>query len=133
MTSSDNMDETTKNFWIAVAEVEAQAKANPPVLREWRAYYDPETKIIHKHGSVDAGTPSEEPYILLTRDDILKINDFGISKVIDGKLVKEIPAIQPPGLKFEKVKNAEEAKWKTDQSNMLIIGKDNGWDDKNNS
>lgn len=111
--SSEEMNETTLNFLKAISEYKEEP-VKPIVIK---LTYDPETFIV------DGLTfdETDKPWIEITREQYDKAIYARKWKVVDGKLeeIVKVRTIQLPLVKGDK--------WHTHESNMLIIGKDNGW------
>ncbi len=114
MTSSEPMNETTKNFLQAIREYKEPPPPPKPIIK---LTYDPDTKYVTGYTFED----TTEPYVEITYEQWKSGFYYQSLQVVDGKPVR-----------IERNRKAQLAlvpgsRWFTDQSNMLIMGKDKGW------
>lgn len=119
MTSSNNLNETTKNLLIALSEY----KEEQPVPVVIKLTYNKETGLVDGFTMED----TDKPWIEITREQY----DSGIIakklRVVNGKLEE---VTRDNSIKLPLVKGN---RWRTTESNMLIIGKERGWNERGNS
>ena len=114
---------------INQAELEKALKEFVPPTPEaivFKFIYDP------KSGYVTACTvhDTDQPFIVVTAEQYDAYKGK-LWKLVDGKLVERkymFPHEEPEGPPV-----VEGSTWKTTEDNMLIMGNDKGWDDRNNS
>lgn len=118
MTSSDDMNETTKNFLIALSEY------NPPVCKPViiKLVYDADTGIVE---NIEFGD-TDKPYVEISREQYEAGVHFRRLRVVNGKL-EGIPKIR-----IKKLALVDGNTWHT-TNNMLIMGNERGWDERRNS
>lgn len=119
MTSSSNMNETTKNFLQAIKEFNPKKPA-PIVIK---LTYDPITNIVNGLTFED----TDLPWVEITREQYNAGIQYKQLKVVDGKLEEILR------LKLKKLPLVQGNKWYTQANNMLIIGNERGWDERRNS
>jgi hypothetical protein len=117
--SSDNLNETTKNFLKAISEYKLEP-VKPIVIK---LTYDPITNIVNGCTYDD----TDEPWIEITREQYELGIHYKKLKVVNGKL-EEIPRI-----KIKQLALVEGSRWFTTKENMLIIGDERGWDERRSS
>ena len=119
MTSLENMNETTKNLLKALAEYV------PPIPKKIviKLLYDEITGDVYSFTFED----TDKPFIEISREQYNANLHLKKLKVIDGKLV-EIK--KDHSFKLPLVNGTT---WFTTSENMLIIGKEKGWDARTNS
>ena len=114
--SSNIMNETTKNLIQALKEFKPE-QPKPVVIK---LTYDPLTNIVDGFTFEE----TDKPWIEISRQQYDEGIHFKKLKVVNGKL-EEISRIR-----LRKLPLIKGNKWFTDKDNMLIIGKDNGWDER---
>lgn len=93
---------------------------------DFRAYYDETGKVLFFTGS---GFPKEGTYINISKEVYVKYSDWRYLKVIDGKLVEEMPSAVF-NFKLQKVKNG---KFKTVKNHAgLLLEKDETYNEIDN-
>jgi hypothetical protein len=119
MTSWDNLNETTKNLLIALENYKVE-QPKPIVIK---LIYDKDTGLIE-------GITTEEtnkPWLPVTKEEYNAGIPYKALKVINGKL------IPMPKIHFKLLPLIKGNRWFTTKENMLIIGNENGWDERGNN
>lgn len=118
MTSSDNLNETTRNLLIALSEYV------PPVCKPViiKLTYDATTGLVDGLEFFD----TDKPYVEITREQYEAGVHFQCWRVVDGKLTRI------PRIRLKQLALVPGSKWYT-TNNMLIIGNERGWDERGNS
>lgn len=119
MTSSSNLNETTKNLLTVLNEY----KEKQPVPVVIKLTYNPHTMLVDGFTMED----TDKPWIEITREQYEAGFETKKLRVVNGKLEE----ITKDNLK--KLPLVEGKRWKTSASNMLIIGNERGWDERGNS
>lgn len=114
MTSSNTMNETTANLIKAINEL----VVTPAPKIAFKLTYDPETNYVT--GCTCDNTAL--PFIEITREQWEQGLHYKKLQVIDGKIA-EVTKHYVTTLRL-----MAGNRWFTDSSNMLIMGKDRGWD-----
>lgn len=114
MTSSEPMNETTANLIKVLSEYVEPEPAKVVI----KLTYDPVTSIVTGWTFED----TTEPFVEITHEQWK--NNFHCQplKIVDGR-----PVVRERHRKVE-LRLVPGSKWTTDKSNMLIMGKDRGWD-----
>lgn len=117
--SSENLNETTKNFLKALEEY----KPADPVPVVIKLTYDPNTNIVDGLAFED----TDKPWVEITKEQFDSGIHYKKLKVVNGKL-EEIPLEV-----WNKLALVEGDKWHTLESNMLITGNERGWNERGNN
>lgn len=118
MTSLDDMNETTKNFLLALSEY------TPPISKPVviKLVYNADTGIVE---NIEFGN-TDKPYVEISREQYEAGIHFQQWRVVNGKL-ESIPRVRT-----KKLALVNGNTWYT-TNNMLIIGNERGWDERGNS
>lgn len=110
------MNETTANFLKAIQEYKPQ----PTVPVVIKLTYDPETMYVTGCTFED----TDEPFIIITHEQWKNGFHCRPLKIVNGQ------AVPIERIRKRELQLVPGSTWFTDRSNMLIIGKDKGWDKK---
>jgi hypothetical protein len=116
MTLSNNMNDTTKNLIEAFDNFKSQSRK----ILVYKLTYDIDTGIVNGCTIDD----TDQPYVEVTQEQIDKGIGYKKLRYINGKL-EEIPRVR-----LKKLPLVQGNKWHTCNSNMLIIGNERGWDER---
>lgn len=118
--SSNNLNETTKNFLQSLKDFKEEQEYTPIIIK---LTYNEETGIVDGYTMED----TEKPWIEITREQYNLGIQYKRLKVVDGKLVEILKVTT------KKLPLVQGDRWYTTKENMLIIGKERGWDERGNN
>lgn len=120
MISFEDLNDTTKNLIKALEEF---VPVNPkPIV--YKLTYDKETGIVNGC-TIDENV--DLPWVEISKEQYLSGMPYRRLRVVNGK----IEEIKQDSIK--QLSLVEGNRWYTNKSNMLIIGNDNGWDERKNN
>ena len=114
--SLENLNETTKNLLQALNEF----KPAPVKPVDIKLLYDEKTGMVYSF----TGGETDKPYVSITVEQYKANYHLKNLRVVNGKL-EEVSRIR-----LKQLPLVEGNKWFTHKDNMLVIGKDNGWDER---